>query len=156
MRKHYRGQQGKCLQCAKNIQCCALILTPLAMYSVYSSKQNKTRTQTEVWATIICTILHFPWCSYGSFQDLLSQSLLFLSSGGSSCEALLMVCRLDVATFSGEAWGRGHEEGWELKWTDTSHSTLCHVVRDSYLAHLLKGTDTLIAKVRRYTRCHTL
>lgn len=57
MRNHCQGQQGKCPQCAENIQCCALFLTSLAACSVYSSKQSKARPQAESWAALILSSL---------------------------------------------------------------------------------------------------
>lgn len=57
MRKHCQGQQGRCPQCAGNIQCCVPFLTSLAVCSGYSSRQNKARTQAESWATLIPTSL---------------------------------------------------------------------------------------------------
>lgn len=100
MRKHCQGQQGKCPQCAKNIQCCALFLTSLAVGSVYSSKQNKARTQAESWATVIFTSLLLA-CSLAQFWLLPRLTRPVRAWPRFRGKLMFMVSRLHAATLSG-------------------------------------------------------
>lgn len=117
MRKHCQGQQGKCPQCAKNIQCCALFLTSLAVCSVYSSKQNKARTQAESWATVIFTSLLLA-CSLAQFWLPRRLTLPVRAWPWFRGKLMLVVSSLHENTLSGGAWA--HEEGWELTRTKSA------------------------------------
>lgn len=113
MRKHCQGQQGKCPQCAKNIQCSALFLTSLAVCSVYSSKQNKARTQAESWATVIFTSLLLA-CSLAQFWLPRRLTLPVRAWPWFRGKLMLMVtaCRQPPSLGEPEHWHMGKDESW--------------------------------------------